>query len=244
MHIANSDKLVAFYSLDIVLAVGYRANSATAIEFRKWATSLIKQHLVEGYTINEERLAQLNKMLEIVSRSEIAEISGVAQIVTNYLGALNLLEQYDEGEMAEPKGQKPQWQLTHKEARKFIESLPFSETSANFGHERNESFKGIVAGLYQTFGGQELYVTTEEKAANLLYQVVKDHPFVDGNKRSAAALFVYFLDQNNLLKRGGKMTVEPNALAAMTLMIALSQPSEKDTMVVLVMNLLSLGEAK
>ena len=242
MHIANSDKLVSFYSLDIVLAVGYRANSSTAIEFRKWATDLIKQHLMKGYTINQERLDQLNKMLEIVSRSEIAEVSGVAQIVTNYLSALNLLEQYDEEKLAEPKGQKPKWQLTHKLAREFLESLPFAKDSANFARERGDGFQGIVAGLYQTFGGEELYKTTEEKAANLLYQVVKDHAFIDGNKRSAAALFVYFLDQNGLLKRDGKLTVEPNALAAMTLMVALSQPAEKDTMIVLVMNLLNLDK--
>jgi prophage maintenance system killer protein len=226
----------------MIISVGYRINSKRATDFRIWATQVLRSHIIKGYSINQERLAQLNQMLEIMSRSEIAEVAGVADIVQNYLGALNLLEQYDEDTLPTPKGKKPTWQLTHDEAIKFIQQLPFYETSANFGRERSDSFKGIVAGLYQTFGGEELYASAEEKAANLLYQVVKDHPFFDGNKRSAAALFVYFLNQNGLLKRDGKLTVESNALAAMTLMIAVSKPAEKDIMVRLVINLLNIEE--
>jgi death-on-curing family protein len=231
----NKTYQVEYYNLDMILSVGYRVKSPEGVKFRKWANSVLKSHIIQGYSINQRRLEQLNQMLEIVSRSDIAEVAGVAGIVQNYLGALDLLEAYDEDRLKSPKGQKPKWELTHDEAIKFIRGLPFYETSTNFGRERSDSFKGIVAGLYQTFGGVDLYESTEEKAANLLYQVVKDHPFFDGNKRSAAALFVYFLGKNGL------RYVESSTLAAMTLMVALSKPAEKDTMVKLVMNLLDLS---
>jgi prophage antirepressor-like protein len=243
MHIANSDKPTALYSLDIILAVGYRANSSTAIEFRKWANSILKDYLLRGAAINQKRLDELSKIVEIIARSDIAEIAGVAEILHRYTGALNLLEQYDEDAVSEPKGSRGKWELTYDEARKFLNQIEFAKENANFAKERGESFRGVVGGLYQTFAGHELYKTTEEKAANLLYQIVKDHPFFDGNKRSAAALFVYFLDRNRVLYKDGRLTIAPNALAAMTLMIALSKPAEKDTMVKLVMNLLSLGAA-
>jgi len=198
-HIANSDKLVAFYSLDIMLAVGYRANSATAIEFRKWATKLIKQHIVQGYTVNRERLNQLHKMLEIISRSEISEVSGVAQIVANYANALNLLEQYDENKLPAVKGSRSKWQLNYENSRKFLDEIDFAKTNSNFAKERNDSFRGIVAGLYQTFAGAELYKSTEEKAANLLYQIIKDHPFVDGNKRIGVLAMIVTLAVNGIV---------------------------------------------
>jgi death-on-curing family protein len=219
----------------MILAVGYRVKSSEGIKFRKWANGVLKSHILNGYSVNQERLVQLNQVLEIVSRSEIAEVAGVADVVKNYLGALDLLEAYDEDKLKMPKGKRPKWELTHNEAIKFIQNLPFYERSANFGRERSDSFKGIVAGLYQTFGGHELYESTEEKAANLLYQIVKDHPFFDGNKRSAAALFIYFLSKN------GSWRVDSGTLAAMTLMVALSKPAEKDIMVKLVMNLLNLN---
>jgi prophage maintenance system killer protein len=226
------------YNLDMILSVGYRIKSKTATNFRIWATKTLKSYIVKGYAVNQKRLRELGQILKIISRSEIAEVAGVAGIVQKYLGALNLLEDYDEGKLSGVKGKKPKWELTHAEARKFLTQLPFYATGGNFAQERSEHFKGIVAGLYQTFGGAELYKSTEEKAANLLYQTVKDHPFVDGNKRSAATLFVYFLGRN------GDWRIDGSALAAMTLMVALSDPAEKDQMIKMVMSLINLGEGK
>ena len=234
------ERYVDIFNLDAIISVGYRINSKRATDFRIWATKTLKQHILKGYTVNQERMDQLGKMLEIVSRSEIAEVAGVADIVKKYLGALNLLQQYDDGELTDIRGKKTKWQLNSDDAMEFLQGLPFAAESSNFAKARNGSFAGIIAGLYQTFGGVELYESVEEKAANLLYQVVKDHPFFDGNKRSAAALFVYFLDRNGMLQRDGRLVVESNALAAMTLMIALSNPREKETMIKLVCNLLEV----
>ena len=239
-HFANSDRPVSLYSLDMILSVGYRTNSKAAINFRRWANSVLRQYILNGVVVNEERLAQLRKVVEIVSRSEITEVSGVAEVIHNYAKSLEILAKYDENRLSEPKGKKPKFTLTYDLARKFLDSI--KTNSSNFARERGASFRGIIAGLYQTFGGQDLYQTTEEKAANLLYQVVKDHPFLDGNKRSAAALFAYFLDQNGMLRAGQDLRVAPNALAAMTLMTALSRPDEKDNMILLIQNLLIMPD--
>ena len=160
-----------------------------------------------------------------------------ADLIRKYLPALELLARYDEGEVVAPTGQAATWELSSEDARAFIRQLPFYETSDLFGRERDGSFEGVVRGLYQSFAGFELYPSLEAKAANLLYQVIKDHPFYDGNKRCAAALFVYFLERNGLLSPERQL-IEPNTLAAIALMVALSAPAEKDTMVALVQNLL------
>lgn len=234
-HFANSDKPVNLYSLDIVLAVGYRTNSKQAIQFRRWASDIIKSYMVKGVVVNEKRLQQLGVVLDIISRSEIAEVAGVGEVMKNYVGALHLLEEFDENSLSEPKGSSESWQLTYNEARKFLDTLRSDENFGdNFASERNEQFRGIVAGLYQTFGGKELYGSVEEKAANLLYQVVKDHPFFDGNKRSGAALFIYFLARNGALRN-----INSNTLAAVTLMTALSRPSEKEQIILLIRNFLN-----
>lgn len=159
--------------------------------------------------------------------------------IQEYLPALDLLARYDEGELNAPKGRPATWELTYEDALAFIQSLPFYETSGLFGRERDGSFEGIVRGLYQSFAGFELYPSLQAKAANLLYQVVKDHPFYDGNKRCAAALFVYFLERNGALGSGDRRFA-PNTLAATTLLVALSAPAEKDVMVSLVQHLLEL----
>jgi prophage maintenance system killer protein len=238
-------RLVDYYSLDAIISVGYRINSKNATQFRIWATNVLKTYLSQGYTINKQRLMQLGKMIEVFERANIPEVSGVAEIVGGYLGGLNLLEQYDEEKLTAPKGRKGKWELTYAQARKFVDALPFAGENSLFGNERGGSFKGILAGLYQSFGGEELYPSVENKAANLLYQIVKDHPFSDGNKRSAAALFVYFLDRNKVLcDKSGRVKIAPNALAAITLMIALSRPAEKETMIMLVMNLIDLEGAR
>lgn len=164
---------------------------------------------------------------------------GTAALIRKYLPALELLARYDEGEVVAPTGQAATWELTSEDARAFIRQLPFYETSDLFGRERDGSFEGVVQGLYQSFAGFELYPSLEAKAANLLYQVIKDHPFYDGNKRCAAALFVYFLERNGLLSPERQL-IGPNTLAAIALMVALSAPAEKDTMVALVQNLLEV----
>ncbi len=190
---------VEHYNLDMILSVGYRVKSKEGIYSRRWANSVLKQHLVDGYIINRKRLDALHAVVKVLSRSTEPEIAGTAEILERYLPSLVLLNDYDTGNVPIPKGDESQWVLTYEDAMLFIRSMPFYTQSDLFGRERNGSFQGIVAGLYQTFGGEELYRSTQEKAANLLYQVVKDPPFSDGNKRCAAALFVYFLNGNSIL---------------------------------------------
>ena len=233
------EREVEHYNLDMILSVGYRVKSKQGIYFRRWANSVLKQHLVQGYTINQKRLDTLKTVVRILERADVPEISGTAELLRSYLPSLELLNDYDTGTLPSPKGSNPTWKLTHGEALEFVHALPYYCRSELFGRERGGLFEGIVNALYQGFGDQDLYPSVETKAANLLYLVVKDHPFLDGNKRSAAALFVYFLDKNGLLKRGDHLLVEGNALAAMTLMIALSDPSEKDAMVALVENFIA-----
>lgn len=231
---------VEHYNLDLILSVGYRVKSAEGVRFRRWANSVLSQHLLRGYTVNRARLEALGTMVKILERSPDPEISGAASLLSTYLPALELLDRYDRNDMTEPEGDRDVWTLTHEEALAVVRSLPFYEDGGLFGRERDGSFEGIINGLYQSFAGVELYPSVQKKAANLLYLIVKDHPFFDGNKRSAAALFVYFLEKNGLLHRGkeGQPLIQNNALAAITLMVALSQPSEKDTMIALVENLL------
>ena len=238
LHIPNSDKPVAFYSLDIILSVGYRVNSRKAIEFRKWANSVLKEYLLKGVIINQSRLDQLNKTIEIISRSCIPEISVIASILQDYTKGLDLLDSYDHQEFSKPKSKnKGKWKLTYKEARKFIDSMKFGKESSLFGREKDDSFKSSLGTIYQTFDRKELYPSIQEKAANLLYLVVKNHSFTDGNKRIAAALFVYFLHKNKALKnKNEQLLIDNNALAATTLMIALSKPQEKEIMCSLVVN--------
>ena len=233
------EREVEHYNLDMILSVGYRVKSRQGVYFRRWANSVLKQHLVQGYTVNQKRLDTLKTVVRILERADDPEIAGAAELLQNYLPSLELLNDYDTGALPTPKGSKPSWQLTHAEALALVQALPYYADSNLFGRERGESFEGIVNALYQGFGKQDLYPSTEAKAANLLYLVVKDHPFLDGNKRSAAALFVYFLNKNGLLKQGDRLLVEGNALAAMTLMVALSDPSEKDAMVALVENFIA-----
>lgn len=230
---------VEHYNLDMILSVGYRVKSQQGVYFRRWANSVLKQHLLRGYSVNQKRLEALGTAFKILERSNSPELAGAAEVLQRYLPSLNLLDAYDTGKLGAPEGDAPTWEMEYGEALEFIKGLPFYAESNLFGRERNGQFEGIVNALYQGFGGQDLYPSVQAKAANLLYLVVKDHPFHDGNKRSAAALFVYFLDKNGILREGDRLLVEGNALAAMTLMIALSDPSEKDSMVALVENFIA-----
>ncbi|MDR1214621.1 MAG: virulence protein RhuM/Fic/DOC family protein [Propionibacteriaceae bacterium] len=226
--------------LDVIISVGYRVKSLRGVQFRRWATTVLRDHLTKGYTVNQRRLDQLHQALEIVARSHDPEIAGVANVLQLYADGLTLLDDYDHQRIAKPKGRTGDWELSYDEARAFVDSMRFSEDSDLFGVERDGSFSSSIATIYQGFGGQEFYPSVQEKAANLLYLVVKNHSFVDGNKRIAAGLFVYFLDRSGVLRRPAGTTVIDNAaLAGLTLMIALSEPTEKDVMCNLVMNCLT-----
>ncbi|MDR1189782.1 MAG: virulence RhuM family protein [Bifidobacteriaceae bacterium] len=233
---------VEHYNLDMVVSVGYRVKSPEGVRFRRWATTVLRNHLVKGYTVNQRRLEQLQQALQIVARSEDPEIAGVAGVLQIYADGLTLLDDYDHQRIAKPDGRGSDWVLDYDEARAFVDSMRLSEDSKLFGVERDGSFSSSVATIYQGFSGQDFYPSVEEKAANLLYLVVKNHSFVDGNKRIAAALFVYFLDRNGILRQpDGTLVIDNAALAGLTLMVALSKPREKDVMCNLVMNCLAPG---
>jgi prophage maintenance system killer protein len=241
MHITGAFKPTMLYSLDVILAVGYRANSAQAIHFRQWATTVLRQHILKGYSLNQKRLAELNTVIEVIGRSDTPEIAGIADVLRDYAVGLGTLDDYDHQRVSKtnPKAKAKAWRLSYEEARAFIDTMKFGRESALFGHEKDESFKASLGAIYQTFGRRDVYPSVQEKAANLLYLVVKNHSFSDGNKRIAAALFVYFLDKNKALRdKSGRFIIANNALAAMTLMLALSKPQEKDIMCALVMKML------
>ena len=245
-YVADNGRRVEtkLYNLDAIISVGYRVNSKNATTFRRWATTVLRTHLVEGYTVNQRRLDSIGRVLEILQRTDDVLVSGVADVLQTFASGLSLLDDYDHQVLSAPKGGEPTWELTYDEARAVIDSMRFGAESSLFGQERDGSFAGVVAGIYQSFGGVEMYPSVEEKAANLLYLLVKDHCFVDGNKRIAAALFVYFLDRNRaLIGANGRPRIGNNALAAMTVMIAVSKPEEKDIMCLLVRNMLDGGEA-
>ena len=235
---------VRHYNLDAIISVGYRVKSATATQFRIWATKRLREYLVQGYSINQQRLEQLGQIVEVMARADNHLVAGgTGEVLAAYLPSLQTLRDYDEGTLSasESTGNAPVWQLTHAEAQAII-ARARSEFPQDrlFGIENGDKLKSVVATIYQSFAGEDLYPTTEQKAANLLYLMVKDHPLVDGNKRSAAALFIEFLAQNNLLfSADGTPLVSNNALAAMTLMVAMSSPKEKDLMVALVQRLIS-----
>ena len=234
---------VRHYNLDAIISVGYRVKSATATQFRIWATKRLREYLVQGYSINRQRLEQLGQIVEVMARADNHLVAGTGEVLSAYIPSLQTLRDYDEGTLSasESTGNAPVWQLTHADAQAII-ARARSEFSQDrlFGIENGDKLKSVVATIYQSFAGQDLYKTTEQKAANLLYLMVKDHPLVDGNKRSAAALFIEFLSRNNLLfSADGTPLVSNNALAAMTLMVAMSNPQEKDLMVALVERLIS-----
>lgn len=234
---------VRHYNLDAIISVGYRVKSATATQFRIWATKRLREYLVQGYSINQQRLEQLGQIVEVMARADNHLVAGTGEVLSAYIPSLQTLRDYDEGTLSdsESTGNAPVWQLTHADAQAII-TRARSEFPQDrlFGLENGDKLKSVVATIYQSFAGQDLYKTTEQKAANLLYLMVKDHPLVDGNKRSAAALFIEFLSRNNLLfSADGTPLVSNNALAAMTLMVAMSNPQEKDLMVALVERLIS-----
>lgn len=242
LHVAGADRPTAFYSLDVIISVGYRVKSRRGIEFRKWATNVLHSYLMKGYVANEQRLHDLGQAVSVMARLPEGDLSvrQVLDIVQSYSRALNLLDDYDHQTILRPDGSHDAYVLTYDECREVISRMSFSNESSLFGVEKDDSFKASIGDIYAGFGGQAAYPTVEEKAANLLYFVVKNHSFLDGNKRIAAAIFLYFLDRNGLLfdAEGNKLLAD-EALVALTIMLAESRPQEKELMVSLVMNFLA-----
>ena len=231
---------VEYYSLDVIISVGYRVKSKRGIEFRKWANSVLKQYILKGYAANDRRLEELRQTLQIIRRTENQlDTNQILSVIEQYTFALDLLDDYDHQNVKKPDGTSATYRLTYEEARKVIDSMKFGDTSSLFGNEKDDSFEGSISAVYQTFGGKDVYPTVQEKAANLLYFITKNHSFSDGNKRIAATMFLYFLNKNGLLFKNGLKQIDDNTLVALTIMIAESKPNEKDLMVNLVMHFLT-----
>jgi len=258
MHIANSDKPVKFYSLDVILAVGYRTNSKQAINFRKWATSVLKKYLTDGYAINEKKVTQTQELLSnlkqtinFLTHKEIGKEKEILSLLTTYTKTLSLLESYDKSSIEDFTGNSSSYELKYDEVKNVLQELKTAlinkgEATQLFANEKDNQLDGIIANLYQTFGGDELYPSIEDKATHLLYFIIKDHPFNDGNKRSASFLFIYFLNKcNYLYKENGEKKINDNALTTLTLLVASSDPKEKDILIKLIKHLLfESGEKK
>lgn len=226
-----------FYNLDVIISVGYRVKSKRGVEFRKWANSVLKKYILEGYAVNNNRINQLGEVIRIMKRTENSlDSKQVLTVIEKYNEALELLDSYDHQTMKRPKGKVTDCIITYEECRKIISDMQFGDKSDLFGKEKDDSFKGSIGNIYQSFDGQELYPSTEEKAAHLLYFITKNHSFYDGNKRIAATMFLYFLDKNGLLFREEEKLIDDHTLVALTIMIAESQPAEMEMMITVVMN--------
>ena len=236
---------IDYYNLDMIISIGYRVKSKNGIVFRKWANKIIKDYLIKGYAVNNKRLEYLEKtikLLDIAGRidSELSanEAQSIIKVINKYSNALNLLDKYDYKKVSKPKGTKDNKKITYEECINIINTLRFNNYSDLFALERNNGLKGIIDDIYSTFDGSDLYSTVEEKAANMLYLVTKNHVFIDGNKRIAATLFIYFLNYYELLYNEKGMVIDNNTLVAVTILIAQSDPKEKEVLVDLVMNFL------
>lgn len=232
------------YNLDVILSVGYRVNSRRGIVFRRWANKVLKQYLVQGYSINQKRLENLGKTIDIQNRmlsySLNIDKDELSKVINEYTRALDLLDNYDHQTLIKPKGSQSDYVMTYKEAREIIDSMKFSDMSDVFGVEKEEGkLNGIIEQIYQNVFDQELYPSIEEKAAHLLYFLVKDHPFADGCKRIAATLFINFLYKSGHLYRNNKQIISNEALVAITILTAESNPDEIEIIVKLITNLLA-----
>ncbi len=254
LHIAGADRPTKFYNLDVIISVGYRVKSKRGTQFRIWASKVLKDYLVKGFAVNEKRLQEKTQQLEELKKVihlqekvfsanalQQGEAEGLLHVISEYMQALDILDDYDHQRLQLPKKQsKELHRISYTEAKRAIQKLgEQTGVSGLFGKEKDDSFKGSLENIYQTFDGKDLYPSIEEKAAHLLYFVIKNHSFTDGNKRIAAFLFVWFLDLNKLLYDGhGQKQLADNALVALTLMIAESDPNDRDMMVKVVVNLI------
>ena len=228
----------------MIISVGYRVKSQRGIAFRKWATSILKEYIIQGYAVNNKRLKVLNKVVEIQSNiiADVLELDAkeVFDVIQKYTQALELLDDYDHQVVQKPKlTNNDSYQLSYNECRNLIDSMSFNGASSIFGKEKSKgALEGIIGSVYQTAFGEDIYPSNQEKAANLLYFIVKDHPFIDGCKRIAASIFLYFLNKNNLLFKGEEKIISDSTLVAITLLLAESKPEEKEIMINVIMNFL------
>ena len=241
-----SDKPTNYYNLDMIISVGYRVKSQQGIAFRKWSTKVLKDYMLKGYAINQKRLEYLEKTVQLIdianridNQLEADEIKNVLKVIGEYTKALDLLDSYDYRSIKKIKGTDSLKQIKYEDCKLIIENLKFNEKSNLFAVERDRGLEAIIGNIYQSFDGEYIYKSVEEKAANFLYLIVKNHVFVDGNKRIAATLFIYFLEFYNILYKDNKQVIDNNTLAALTLLIAESNPKEKDILVDLVTNFLN-----
>ena len=237
---------IDYYNLDVIISVGYRVKSKNGVAFRKWANRILKDYLIKGYAVNEKRLKALEKTIELIdianrldNRLEDKDAKGILKVITSYTKALDLLDDYDHKTLKIKGTNKSLKRIDYNECMNIINTLKFNESSDIFALERDNGFKTIIDTIYQTFDGKELYKTTEEKAANFLYLTVKNHAFIDGNKRIAATMFIYFLNYYNMLYKDNSLVIDNNTLTALTLLIAESNPKEKDLIKALIMNFLT-----
>ena len=239
-------KMVNYYNLDVILSVGYRVKSKAGIAFRKWANKVLKDYLLKGYAVNKQRLDYLEKtikLLNIASRAnerlENNQSKEILRVINNYTKALDLLDDYDHRTLNKIKGRTSSEKITYQECLSIIKELRFNSESDLFAIERNNGLESIINNIYQTFDSKDIYSSIEEKAANFLYMIVKNHVFIDGNKRIAATLFIYFLFYYDILYKDDKQVIDNNTLTALTLLIAESNPKEKEIIVDLIMNFLN-----
>ena len=236
---------VDYYNLDMIISVGYRVNSRQGIIFRKWANKILKDYLLKGYAINQRRLEYLEKtikLIDIAGRIDTdlkgSEAQEIIKVINNYKDALNLLDDYDHKRISKPRGTINNSKINYEDCMNIVNKLKFNNDSDLFALERDKGLKAIIGNIYQSFDGKDLYPTTEEKAANFLYLIIKNHVFIDGNKRIAATLFIYFLEYYNLLYINERQVIDNNTLVAITLLIAQSNPKEKEILIDLIMNFL------
>ena len=233
------------YNLDVIISVGYRVKSKNGVIFRKWANNVLKDYMLRGYAVNQKRLEYLEKTVKLIDianrmdeRLEGNDAKEILRVIGDYSKALNLLDDYDHRTLEKVKGNIDERKIKYDDCIHVINQLRFNSESSIFALERNRGLEAIIGNIYQSFGGQDIYKSIEEKGANFLYLIVKNHVFVDGNKRIAATLFIYFLNFYGILYKNGRQTIDNNTLAALTLLIAESNPKEKEIIIDLVMNFL------
>ena len=238
--------MVDFYNLDMIISVGYRVKSNNGILFRKWATKVLKDYMLRGYAVNQKRLEYLEKTIKLIDianrideRLEGNDAKEILKVIGDYSKALDLLDDYDHKTLKKIDGNIDERKIEYNECLNVIDKLRFNQESSLFAVERDKGLESIIGNIYQSFGGQDIYKSIEEKGANFLYLIVKNHVFADGNKRIAATLFIYFLNFYGILYKNGKQTIDNNTLTALTLLIAESNPKEKEIIIDLVMNFLN-----
>ena len=236
-----------YYNLDVIISVGYRVKSKNGVKFRKWANKILKEYLIKGYTVNNQRLQYLEKTIKLIDIAtridegvKTDEGYAMLKVISEYTKALDILDKYDHQELVKPKGSKQNEikNIEYEKCLDIVNQMCFKETSSIFGVEREKGLESIIYNIYQQIGEYDVYTSIEEKACNLLYLIVKNHVFIDGNKRIGATLFIYFLNHYGILKQNNENIILPETLVAVTLFVAQSNSKEKDIVIELIMNIL------